>query len=186
MTRDDARNLWAETGLKFSDLNKLDLQKLRTLVNEGLINHSHLNGYRCRQRWTVREKFAELRCSSFYFGNRECITFNEDGFIGFAGWADDKNIQPILQGFKSWIEYLQSQKIARPNASREILTRDEYRSIFIAYLVEKKNYHPINAENEANYALEEFARTETENWGDPAYVWDADAAREHACIWVAE
>ena len=52
---------------------------------------------------TPHGRYAELRCKSHYFDNREAITFNTDGFIGFAGWADKTNIQPILEGFREWV-----------------------------------------------------------------------------------
>jgi hypothetical protein len=38
-----------------------------------------------------------------YFKKRELISFNADGFIGFAGWADSKNIQPIMEAFSEFI-----------------------------------------------------------------------------------
>lgn len=38
-----------------------------------------------------------------YFKGREAISFNSDGFIGFAGWADDKNVQPFLRAFVLWV-----------------------------------------------------------------------------------
>jgi hypothetical protein len=34
-----------------------------------------------------------------YFDKRECISFNADGFIGFAGWASSENSEPIIKGF---------------------------------------------------------------------------------------
>lgn len=44
-----------------------------------------------------------LRVSGFYFSGREAISFNEDGFIGIAGWADDTNVQPFLRAFHKWV-----------------------------------------------------------------------------------
>lgn len=52
-----------------------------------------------------KDKFwAGIKCKSFYFTGREVVSFNRDGFIGFAGWADDKHIQPILDGFIEWTQ----------------------------------------------------------------------------------
>ena len=39
-----------------------------------------------------------VRVKSHYFDAREGVTFGSDGFVGFAGWADENNIQPILCG----------------------------------------------------------------------------------------
>ena len=44
-----------------------------------------------------------MRVSGFYFSGREAISFNEDGFIGIAGWADDTNVQPFLRAFHKWV-----------------------------------------------------------------------------------
>lgn len=35
---------------------------------------------------------------------REAISFNGDGFIGIAGWADDNNVQPFLRAFMRWLK----------------------------------------------------------------------------------
>lgn len=37
---------------------------------------------------------------------RECISFNADGWIGFAGWADQGNTNPILRAFIEWCDVL--------------------------------------------------------------------------------
>lgn len=34
--------------------------------------------------------------------DREAISFNDDGFIGFAGWAAGKNATPMLAAFAYW------------------------------------------------------------------------------------
>lgn len=49
-------------------------------------------------------KNAFLRVDSSYWRDREAISFNRDGFIGFAGWADDGNVQPFLRAFMRWLE----------------------------------------------------------------------------------
>ena len=47
-----------------------------------------------------------LYMNSHYFTQREAISFNVDGFIGFAGWADQGNTNPLLRAFLSWCDYL--------------------------------------------------------------------------------
>jgi hypothetical protein len=105
MTRDEARAMFKGANLDYSALTPGNVQRLRTLINQrmkssGLIKDS----FRCRQRAVAREGYAEIRCKSFYFDSREALTFNPDGFIGFAGWADDNNVQPILAGFAEWVK----------------------------------------------------------------------------------
>lgn len=48
-------------------------------------------------------KSAFLRVSSRYFSGREAISFNADGFIGFAGWASSGTVQPFLRAFFKWV-----------------------------------------------------------------------------------
>ncbi|KKL44598.1 hypothetical protein LCGC14_2364080 [marine sediment metagenome] len=45
-----------------------------------------------------------IRVESYYFKDREGITFHDDGFVGFAGWADDTNVQPLLRAALDWVE----------------------------------------------------------------------------------
>lgn len=47
---------------------------------------------------------AYLRVTGFYFSAREAVSFNADGFIGIAGWADDTNVQPFLRALMRWLK----------------------------------------------------------------------------------
>jgi len=79
-------------------LTRENLQRLRTLINERMMASGLIKStYRCRQRacLTLRKGkpyWAALRCHAYYFDNREAVTFNPDGFVGFAGWAADDNV----------------------------------------------------------------------------------------------
>lgn len=108
-SRDEMRAAWAASGLRFSDLKKTDLESLRTEIDaameksgviHGTLRTSKIHGGGCGGG----QRFAAIRCKADYFDDREAVTFNSDGFVGFAGWADDKNVQPILDGFSSWLE----------------------------------------------------------------------------------
>ena len=48
-------------------------------------------------------KFAEILVKGSNFKSREGITFNEDGFVG---WADSENWKPFVTGFCKWIDYI--------------------------------------------------------------------------------
>jgi hypothetical protein len=41
-----------------------------------------------------------------YFDCREGVCFNENGFIGFCGWADGSNKIPIITAFIKWCDWL--------------------------------------------------------------------------------
>lgn len=61
---------------------------------------------------------AYLRVDGRYWQGREAISFNGDGFIGFAGWADDQNVQPFLCGFMRWLkEWMGCTKVPRSAAA---------------------------------------------------------------------
>lgn len=105
--RADARQAFNAAGLTYAVLTPENMQRLRTLVNDRMKASGLIMGaFRCRQRAIIKQTpwgpFAELRCRADYFTNREAISFNTDGFIGFAGWADDTNVRPIIEGFKTW------------------------------------------------------------------------------------
>lgn len=80
---------------------------LRDMINRQMLDDALMDGtYHMRHHSFIRahETSAELRCESYYFDDREAVTFNRDGFVGFAGWADRYNVQPILRGFVLWAE----------------------------------------------------------------------------------
>lgn len=112
LTRDEMRSLFSESGLTYADLTIERLRRLVVVINDKMKESNLIQGtYRCNGRVKFQNKtrfFAGLTCKSFYFENREVVSFNDDGFIGFAGWSDDTNVQPILAGFKQWIGELRS------------------------------------------------------------------------------
>jgi hypothetical protein len=123
--RNDARQAFAAAGLTYDVLTPANMQRLRTLVNDSMkVSGLIMGAFRCRQRAIIKQTpwgpFAELRCRADYFDNREAISFNTDGFIGFAGWADDTNVRPILDGFKAWCaELVTAQSPALQHGAEE-------------------------------------------------------------------
>ena len=107
MTRNEVRYAYAEVGLPDVPLDLDRLRALRNSINKEMLRDGLMQGtLHMHHSSTIRlykNGAAELRCEAHYFADREAVTFNEDGFVGFAGWADDKNIQPILSGFLAWV-----------------------------------------------------------------------------------
>jgi hypothetical protein len=108
LTRDEVRAAFARSGLSYDELDDASLKSLRQHLDRKMKDSGLIKGtFRMRKsgRWkTYAGRLgAELRCKSFYFDDREAVTFNPDGFVGFGGWADEVNIQPILTGFMSWL-----------------------------------------------------------------------------------
>lgn len=101
-TRDEARAAIAAAGITVDNVTLPQLRLLRTLINKRM----KLSGnYRGTYRMCgIAGKF--MGCTTDQWVQREAISFNSDGFIGFAGWADRKNTQPILDGVADWLEHL--------------------------------------------------------------------------------
>lgn len=108
-TTGDARQYFKAKGLDYKHLTRGNLQELRRKINACMISSRCIKGtFRCKQRPEFRPDYfwAGIKCRSFYFNDREAVSFNPDGFIGFAGWADSTNIRPILDGFEQWVDWM--------------------------------------------------------------------------------
>lgn len=109
MTRDEARKAFSDAGLTYAVISRESIQRLRKLINQRMKDSGCFKGsYRCWQRGMIRLTqwgvYAEIKCRSENWESREAVSFNTDGFIGFAGWADNKNIQPVILGFMDWLK----------------------------------------------------------------------------------
>lgn len=114
-TRDGARELFASK-LSYEQIAWNDIRALEGFLAIEYARHER-DGHHMDMRPSYRKKHqprislsegggirsAFLRVSGFYFQGREAISFNEDGFIGIAGWADDVNVQPFLRAFGRWV-----------------------------------------------------------------------------------
>jgi len=121
LTREDARRYFTDCGLTYDDITEGDILLLVMLLNKEIkkanklgetsVSTIHLSKkmvFVNSPRHTCKRCFLYL--NSHYFTQRECISFNEDGFIGFCGWADLKNTAPILRAFIKWCYVLKEQK----------------------------------------------------------------------------
>jgi len=118
-TRDYAREYFNNSGLTYRSIAYYDIQMLTVLLNK----EYQKSDAACEtgvpmtldKDYTynpVPEGESMYSCyltvSAHYFTNRECISFNSDGFIGFAGWADQGNVNPILRAFLKWCDLLKN------------------------------------------------------------------------------
>lgn len=108
LSRDQVRVLWQIAGLTAPALTRADMEELSRqidarMIASGAIRDSLRIDGRPRISGKAARRCLELRCKSFYFTDRQAVTFEAGGFIGFAGWADDVNVQPILHGFLDWL-----------------------------------------------------------------------------------
>lgn len=111
--RNEARDCWRKSGLRAEDISAGDLRELRKHLDAEMAAHGGKIGMRTTK--CVRTKGGnsiEVRCAGYHFEDREAVTFYCGAFaddcrihpVGFSGWADDVNVQPILRGFMSWLK----------------------------------------------------------------------------------
>ncbi|WP_130811422.1 hypothetical protein [Olsenella sp. Marseille-P4559] len=116
LTRDQARKLFNDN-LTYSKVSANDVRALQGFLCIEYAQHER-NGEHMEMRPSYRKRTAPqitvaesgigiqsayLFVSGFYFHGREAISFNDDGYIGFAGWANGTTIQPFLRAFMRWI-----------------------------------------------------------------------------------
>jgi len=114
ITRDDMRHKFeCNWGKSYKAITKKEIQTLRKILKSKLAvfeNEDHKMALTSASAYqNVYDKSGSVvnysfRVSSTWFDNREAITFNSNGFIGFAGWADNTNIKPFLEAFNEWID----------------------------------------------------------------------------------
>lgn len=108
-TRNDARAAWSKSGLTYEVLTADAMERLRQLLDAEMQSGEYLRGtFRAAHKpKPIREGGYDLRCTAWYFKGRQarqCVTFEPGGFVGFAGWSDDTNIQPIIRAFMAWVD----------------------------------------------------------------------------------
>lgn len=116
MTNEQAREHFKNCGLTYSKIDDLKIRKLINMLDRKFLDNIE-NGYdfhksmNLAMRLPLKKdikalkkglKFAYLKCDGSYFSGREAISFNEDGFIGFCGWADNSNANQFLECFCDW------------------------------------------------------------------------------------
>lgn len=122
-TTKEARQYFRDKGLSYHDITEGDILSLLMLLNreikksnkagETSVSTMHMSSkidMKKRTNGTIIKCF--LYINSHYFTQREAISFDEDGFIGFAGWADQRNTNPLLRAFLRWCDDLAEAKEA--------------------------------------------------------------------------
>jgi len=124
MINDEARQYFNDKGLTYSVLNSETVKRLKNLVQQEidimkketsdccLVSMNRLRPVKSQ----LSNGWVELTVKGCHFENREAITFNRDGFIGFSGWAGTKNTKPFIDGFVKWCDELTTH---HPNSKRE-------------------------------------------------------------------
>lgn len=124
MNRDEAREHFKKSGLSYSDITEEDIKSLFHLLKDEFAEFKKTGGENAQlmdlkarkplvKHVKVYKKtgveYAYLKVKGSYFDSREAISFNKNGFIGFGGELDDKNVQPILKAFCRWCDLIASE-----------------------------------------------------------------------------
>jgi hypothetical protein len=108
------REKYKSLGLSYEKLNEEHIQMLRIFLTKefevfGSDMKLKLSTPRKKDIKVLKRtglQYAVIQVDGYYFSRREAITFNSDGFIGFAGWACDYNTKPFVSAFDKWLEWL--------------------------------------------------------------------------------
>lgn len=101
MNNDEIRELIKAKGITVDNVTQDQLNDLLKRLSKKLRDSGCFNG---TFRMKSRKGSRYMTCKSYYFDGREAVSFNSDGFIGMAGWAGSKNIQPIRDAVIEWAE----------------------------------------------------------------------------------
>lgn len=102
MNRDEVREYLSRQGITVNGITKEQVLSLRRLLNKHLKASGVYRGTARLRRIGSNYKYLTMKTEEWE--NREAVSFNSDGFIGFAGWADNRNIRPILDAVVEWAE----------------------------------------------------------------------------------
>ena len=120
--KDRAREYFKNRNLTYQDITEGDILALLIMLNKktkvacknNAMSVSSISiSRKIKSKFTTNGRLIEcyLFMNSHYFTQRECISFNKDGFIGFCGWADERNTTPIIEAFKEWCDVLYHAKL---------------------------------------------------------------------------
>lgn len=116
---DKARDYFKSKNLSYDDITEGDICTLVMILNKNIkkaCKDGKMSVNTMRMSQKIKSKFKSngklIECylfiNSHYFTQRECISFNKDGFIGFCGWAGGGNVPPIVNSFTEWVDTLAS------------------------------------------------------------------------------
>jgi hypothetical protein len=120
LTNDQAREYFKSKNLTYNDITEGDICVLVMLLNKHIKRACKNNemsvdtmtmSEKIKSKYTTHGRLKEcyLFMNSHYFTRRECISFNRDGFIGFAGWSGDANLKPIIKAFVEWCDCISKE-----------------------------------------------------------------------------
>ena len=119
-TADQAREEFAKY-VSYADIDPYCLDMLSSFLMRCVADHNlgaGEDGVRMFVRRFERAKWgkggglkeAYIRVDGDYFRDRECVSFNRDGYVGLCGWASSENAEPVAAGFVRWCRWMGERK----------------------------------------------------------------------------
>ena len=99
-SRDQVREGLKLAGITCNKVTPIEIKRLRRLISKHLRRSGIYHGTARLARAKKDFRFIEMKTDQW--DRREAVSFNNDGFIGLAGWADNNNVQPILDALIEW------------------------------------------------------------------------------------
>lgn len=100
ITRDFVLEGLKNAGIRCETVTDDELKRLRKIISKNLRRSGIYQGTARLARAKKNLKFIEIKTE--LWGRREAVSFNQDGFIRIADWADDSNVQPVLSALIEW------------------------------------------------------------------------------------
>lgn len=125
LTNDEARQYFADKKLTYDVLSIFTIDLLCSMIQTEIMKMRKTDVGCCllRMKAPVYSKkrlkdqcsngkfiWFELRVEGTHFEDREAITFNRDGFIGFSGWAGSRNTKPFIDAFIKWCDFVAKER----------------------------------------------------------------------------
>lgn len=102
ITRDEVREEFAEQNITPANITDEQLKELMKCIRNCLKNEEGF--YNGTGRLNQKKPTPYLTIRTDQWESREAVSFNKgDNFIGFAGWASEKNVQPILRASRHFL-----------------------------------------------------------------------------------
>lgn len=117
MTNNEAREYFKQCGLTYANVTKDTVNKLRKFVSKELqlctvermyLRHKNKDSYYVK---SGKLHHSTIKVKNERFEDRQGISFEPDGFIGFAGWADSEHTKPFIDAFIKWCDWLRNEVI---------------------------------------------------------------------------
>jgi hypothetical protein len=109
---DNLRAAFESAGMKYECIRQSDIIMLRAILERHLESHSHFQMRTTAPKMKFDRAgliYARIYVDGPYFKKRQGIEFEQNGFIGFCGWADDSNLRPFHDAFLEWIQWFKGK-----------------------------------------------------------------------------